>query len=428
MKYLLIFFMLLGEVFAACHAMGPAATGSGTGTDWSNIQAVPTSWTLTRGDTYYLRDGTYAPVTFVNVSGTTTSTILKATASDFGSGCSPSIGGGWNVGTMGSGVATFTGGANIWTIQSHHLFFDGITGAGKTGHGIRLNGSSTTDGAAAILVSANGNNITYRHIEANNGPALSSNGSRVYHSGSVTSSNDTFQYVYFHGGRMWIGMVAGGTSNQLVEHSYFANAGSGDPALHSAGMGLADVTTMVIRYNVFENMLGGSNTTYIEPQFNPSGIDLYGNVFWGTSSNESTGQGIFAITSTDTCTNCKIYNNTIVGLHTFSGIWCGNTGGQSITVDNNVWNDNPASPDIVGQSGAVCTDGGHNTLTNSGTSFVNEAGGNFHLASNTAAWGTLASPYNVDPDGVTRTSSRGAYQFGSPIPPAPPSNVTATVN
>lgn len=412
--------------------MGPTATGNGSGSDWNNIQAVPPSWSLTRGDTYYLSDGTYGAVTFANVTGSTISAVIKATASDFGSSCSPSIAVGWNLSTMGSGVAHFIASGTVWSVASHDLVFDGMRGTGKSTHGIWLDSNSTSDGVAAILISANGQNITYRHIEANNAPALNSNGSRVYHSGSITSSNDTFQYNYFHGGRMWIGMVAGGTSNHLIEHNYFANAGSGDPSLHSAGFGLADVTNVTIRYNVMENMLGGSNTTYIEPQFTSTGVDVYGNVFWATSPNESTGQGIYAVTSTDHSTNSHIYNNTIVGLHTFSGIWCGNTSGQQIFVDNNLWQSNAASPSITGQSGATCTVGANNSM-DGGASFVNQSGGDFHLTAHTADATNLPSPYTLDPDGVTRGGAsgawdRGAYEFAmSSSKLGAPTNLTAQV-
>jgi hypothetical protein len=295
--------------------------------------------------------------------------------------------------------------------------FDGVFGTGKASHGIWVDSAATADGDGAIQVETNGSNLIFRHIEANNAPALNSNGSRVFDTKSaLSSSNVTLQFMYLHGGRAWVSLNSfSAPANMLIENSYFANSGSGDPALHSAGFTLANANNVTLRYSVIENMLGGSNTTYIEPQFNANQVYVYGNVFWGTSSNESTGQGIFAVTSTDHCTNCFIYNNTIVGLHTFSGIWCGNTSGQSITVDNNVWQGNPATPNLVGQGGAVCTDGGHNVMNTGGVSFVNQALGDFHLAAPTSAGGTLSSLFTLDPDGKTRgadgTWDRGAYEF-----------------
>jgi hypothetical protein len=36
-----------------------------------------------------------------------------------------------------------------------------------------------------------------------------------------------------------------------------------------------------------------------------------------------------------------------------------------------------------------------------------------HITADTAAWFSLGSPFNLDPDNVTRTSSIGAFQFVS---------------
>jgi hypothetical protein len=302
-----------------------------------------------------------------------------------------------------------------------------MTGSGKGAHGIHLQSSSTTDGVGAITVGANGAFLTFRHVEAENAPALNSNGSRVYTSVSLTSNNNTFQYVYFHGGRVWIGFST--ADSTLVEYSYFANAGSGDPSLHSAGFTLANVTNFTLRYSVIENMLGGSNTTYIEPQFSANGVYIYGNAFWATSSNESTGQGVLAITSTDTAVNVKFYNNTIVGLHTYSGLWCGNVSGSTVWIDNNVWQDNAVAPSFQACSNV----GTHNVLNTGGVSFVSEANGNFHLNNDTTAGAALAAPFNVDPDGTTRgadgTWDLGAYQKGSSTAAVqPPTGLTAVVH
>lgn len=57
---------------------------SGSGADWSDaLDDLPAS--LTRGNTYYIADGTYAGYTFDDdASGTTTITIKKCSASDHG--------------------------------------------------------------------------------------------------------------------------------------------------------------------------------------------------------------------------------------------------------------------------------------------------------------------------------------------------------
>jgi hypothetical protein len=409
------------ETWAANHYVRQGASGAGSGSDWTNgYTSLPS--TLVRGDTYYIADGSYGSYIFNTPdSGTTLIVIKKAIAVDHGTDT------GWNASTMGSGTATFTATGTVWNIQQDYLTIDGQTGTANGAHGFRFNSSSTTDGSGAIVVSAKGANVTYRHIEANNAPALNSNGSRVFDSVSTTSNNNTFQYVYFHGGRVWLSFTAGGTSNQLVEYSYFADAGSGDPSLHSAGFTLADMTNFTLRYSVLENMLGGSNTTYIEPQFTSNIINIYGNIIKATASNELTGQGILAITSTDVATDVRIYNNVVYGLHNFSGVWCGNVAGSVVHIYNNVW-ENTVDPSFQ-----MCSDVGINVLNTGVVNFMDAPAGNFHLSAPTTSGVSLASPYNIDPDGNTRGAGgvwdQGAYQYvtNSANLPAPPQNLRITV-
>ncbi|MGZ3806242.1 MAG: hypothetical protein ACXWMH_07445 [Syntrophales bacterium] len=410
---------------ATDHYIRAGATGTANGSDWTNAWTnIPA--TLIRGDTYYIASGAYASHTFQALDGTSYVYLKKATMTSHGTAT------GWND-IYASGPAVFSG-LTVWTINMSYLDVDGVVGSGSNSsdYGIRLNSSATSQGDGAIVIPNNGSGSTsshtrFRHLALNNATWGNSNGSGVYYNtGSINTTDNNFEYSYFEGGRAWIWFAAGGGSNTTVDHSYFKNAGSDDPTLHSAGLIMADFTQFTVRYSVFENMMGGSNTTYIEPQFSSSSIDVYGNIFKGTSPNESTGQGIFAITSTDTCTNCHIYNNTIVGLHTFPGIWCGHHSGQEIYVDNNLWQDNYASVSIVGDGGATCIVGPNNLL-NGGASFINQVAGNFELTTHTAAGTSLFSPYNMDPVGVNRGTSGtwdiGAFAYGSALALAAPSNL-----
>src|SRR3989344_9456483 len=67
---------------AANRYVRQGATGLPNGTDWTNAYtSLPA--TLTRGDTYYIADGTYGGYTFDDpTSGSTIITIKKATISD----------------------------------------------------------------------------------------------------------------------------------------------------------------------------------------------------------------------------------------------------------------------------------------------------------------------------------------------------------
>jgi hypothetical protein len=88
---LVVTLSLLGSTAsAATHYVRPGATGANSGADWSNAwTAMPSS--LTRGDTYYLADGSYGYRTFSdNASGSAYIYIKKATVADHGTAT------GWN--------------------------------------------------------------------------------------------------------------------------------------------------------------------------------------------------------------------------------------------------------------------------------------------------------------------------------------------
>jgi hypothetical protein len=132
---LLLFVMLLPLVpsaEAANNYVRAGATGAGTGADWANAySSLPD--TLTRGDTYYIADGTYNGYWFDDpASGTTVITIKKATVMDHGTAT------GWSD-AFGDGVATFTGSL---TFSTPYFTVDGQVGGGpagwKTGHGFRV--------------------------------------------------------------------------------------------------------------------------------------------------------------------------------------------------------------------------------------------------------------------------------------------------
>src|SRR5207249_4393292 len=74
--------LLLGfKTLGATYCVGPSATGNGSGTDWINQKAW--SDTPARGDTWYLRGGTYSSKSFsVAESGTTLITVKKASPTD----------------------------------------------------------------------------------------------------------------------------------------------------------------------------------------------------------------------------------------------------------------------------------------------------------------------------------------------------------
>src|SRR3989304_6190299 len=130
--YLLIYFVLSTSAYAASHYIRAGASGANNGSDWTNAWTVLPS-TLTRGDTYYIADGSYGGYVFDDAdSGSTWIYIKKATASVHGTET------GWDS-SYGDGQAVFT--AQI-EFKTNYLEIDGVTGGGpgswETGHGIKV--------------------------------------------------------------------------------------------------------------------------------------------------------------------------------------------------------------------------------------------------------------------------------------------------
>src|SRR5580765_2943558 len=115
-RLILISFLLIpGTSFAANHYVRAGATGSGTGNDWTNAYTnLPSS--LTRGDTYYLADGSYGSHTFNDAnSGSSVISIVKATPAAHG------VATGWSD-AFGAGQAVFS----HWNIYTDFYTFDGV--------------------------------------------------------------------------------------------------------------------------------------------------------------------------------------------------------------------------------------------------------------------------------------------------------------
>lgn len=123
------------QSFAACHAVGPKATGTGSGADWNDSETMPSSFT--RGDIYYLMDGTYSSLTVSTaVSGSTLITFKKAQSYDYGrssDGCSNDISAGWNASTMGAAQAKFP---SLTLNNTSYLVFNGNGTATAAGCGV----------------------------------------------------------------------------------------------------------------------------------------------------------------------------------------------------------------------------------------------------------------------------------------------------
>ena len=145
---------------AANHYVRAGASGSANGADWTNAYTTLPS-TLTRGDTYYVADGTYPGRTFnTATSGTSLITIKKATIADHG------ISTGWTD-AYGDGQASFT---SQLVFTTGYWLVDGQVGGGPattkagwtTGYGFK---ATETSSNPVLFVKGGAGNVSFRHIE-----------------------------------------------------------------------------------------------------------------------------------------------------------------------------------------------------------------------------------------------------------------------
>lgn len=376
-----------------------------------------------RGDTIYLADGTYAAVVLnTAASGSTRITIKKCSASDHGTETG-------YLSTYCDGQAVISGDIQIytdnWTITGSYRN-ESDWGDGNA-YGIRTTTVSSDDGQQSPNVCAD--NVILSYLNLGGAEGASFTGSEpdyaIYNqgrNGPNTCFTWTIDHNYLHNIAHFTMIQFNGTDGTTVEYTLFKN-GWGKEALR--GQSLAK--NLIIRWNQFHDACGNtgapgegcsSEIAIWDGGANAfDGNQIYGNIFFRTRDENTQGtisvggDGAFMVGSP--ANNTLVYNNTIAGIDSNAGggdiIINGGTGN---TCRNNLWYDVVGTPTCRAEGGSV-------TSSNNGEvgsdPFVSYATGNLHLTGATAAGFTLASPYNVDMDGVTRAVDgvwdRGAYEY-----------------
>ncbi len=403
-----------------CKYIRAGATGTATGNDWTNAytgfgtatgQLNPSS--LARGTTYYVADGTYSSLRWMRLaipdSNNTLISIKKATDNEHGTAT------GWVGGVGGYG----DGQAIIPDIEfgSGHWVLDGGVGSGS---------SRSTYGFATALVSG----VQESHLSIDYGNTITLNDFTIAHvavqcagenttysqvglwKDNQTTANDVkFRNNLVDNCRNNI-QVKG--QNWLIENNYFARQWSGSAASNLHGeaidsIGYADLITF--RNNIVAQCRG---TTCIG-NGSTSNWDIYGNIFM----DADTGNGIVGAASAAAVTNAKIYNNTIINSPA-TILYQNNPGGSGSgnAVKNNLFIN---SNTTIATNGGGAIDSTTPVVATAG-SFVNFAGGNYHLSLSLPGVALTSTSYNnttrdnsKDPDGVIRGSvggwDVGAYEF-----------------
>lgn len=289
------------------------------------------------------------------------------------------------------------------------------------------------------------------------------------------STNNQLLYSYVHDTSNGPAYFSG-TSGTTVDHNWFLRDWTTMNCHSEVGFspsGSTGTNNATVSNNYFENLQGTAHLA--TPSAGSGGINgfyIYGNVFFCNTAEATMGTGKIP--------NCPggdgyifLFNATISNLYIYNNDFDAPFASEKQTVDvgdgvqttiSNAYVQNNIFSNSSGQSssqvglvgcpgstgGAICNNFTYGYLSymnaplsandSSGTSqqsssnpYVsagsNTAGANdYSLTANSMQWVQLGSPYNVDPSGNTRVSSRGAFQFGANQPPSPPTGLVASVN
>jgi hypothetical protein len=454
MKNLLFFPFLLTMLFlgvvsaeAANQYVRAGASGSANGNDWTNAYTTLPA-TLTRGDTYYIADGTYPGRVFnTATNGTTLITVKKATVADHG------INTGWDD-TYGDGQAVFNGQINF---LSNYWVFDGQVGGGPgswtTGHGFKI--VTTTINPGVFLGNNSWNaigNITVSHFEVQ-GNFNSSGGGATAQDGVTIHAGigvNTFRYFYLHDlGRC--PFLVDGADNFIAEYGYTGTY-TATGAQHSEVLSTHDIHGLLtFRYNIVAHVDNESTGGLLIDTAAGGSAAIYGNVFVRPAGDTWAGSngivGGWTGGGGEQLRQVTVVNNSFVNINNPGS---GAFGSQELFMTNiNVSSNNVVQNNLLynvavpggGGSGPWQTKShnhfiststiGTNATTGSGNPFVDITGLDFRLTAATPAGITLGSPYNIDMYGRARGSDgvwdRGAIEFvgsGADItPPVAPINL-----
>ena len=457
--FLLCLFVITRVASAADHYVRQGATGANNGSDWTNAwTSIPA--TLTRGDTYYIADGSYGRYTF-NAPQSATSVIMirKATTASHGTDT------GWDS-TYGDGQAIFTG----WSFTTGYWNVDGVTGSGTSGYGIVVHPPTV---AHVITIDGSMSNIHFSNIEANVWPdgtdwnSIPDSGgsfSQIVKATTGTTIAITFNNVYFHHVFGCMFQVTNAV-DWIVENSRLYKNKS-TPAWHAATICDQGSNHYIFRNNFIKDNAGSAIWDLIQAGGNNDNSHIYNNVVWHSGESDWNEAGLAAIvgvwndsSNSRSATNWRIYNNTFVNLKGVPALIF--TAGSGNIVQNNLWYCNRTDTSYTnyvyinnaagdynaymacaltgaqaGSLGAHDYTGGVTWGTNcpytvlGTTPFVNWQNGDFHLTSTAPVInkGTaLGSLYNMDISGIIRpqgpATDIGAYEYSIVLFPMPPTNI-----
>lgn len=447
--------------FAANHYVRAGASGSANGSDWTNactdFSGSCAVSSLVRGDTYYVGTGTYASVEFTTAeSGSLVITVKGATAADHGTST------GWNAAygvdvTQAEFQFNSTAHESV-TIQTSYFTFDGNTGSGSTvtSYGFKLQQpascSTSQDNyfyVGKLNTTQTTTDVTVKHVAA---PSCGASFDVtqlpfVFGSAQAYVTNSIFAYLYASGGNKAFQIT--NVANSTLEHSWtqdqWSSASHHGETIsinncHNSDVGGCSTACTqgscainnTIRHNVFKNCRGTACIAALDPGYASSmpGTKIYGNVFVDSTA----GNGVIATGSSGAhyMQDVLIYNNTFIDIASNYIVWQCGSSTPCASTSGNVFQNNILynSTSVVNEdTGGAITKSYNSYLSATDTPsaesngqiatldpFVSYATGDYRLTNDTSvnAGVTLSSPYDTDPNGITRGASnwnRGAFEY-----------------
>jgi len=398
-----IFYIILVVLFhsilmAADHYVLDGGSGDcSTENNWATAcDDLPAA--LTRGDTYYIGDGTYSSYIFDdNVDGATYITIKKCNTGD--GTCENATG--YSSGDH-DGQATF----GYFEFDTSYYYIDGND---TSGYGFALTSAQSN----RMLDTEDSNYITVKSLTANAGGVGLRRPFFTYHSSYLTFEN--LEGWNSDNDPLFLEDVDNSSFNKIYIHT---RNGAGIDT-HGDAIEIHSCSNITISNSRFDwdgqHIFWGGDTAGANGRF-----DIYGNRHWG---GETSGQALCR-NSSGTGGPIYVYNNSICCMNT-AIIEGGMTFGA---VENNVFIAEDAktvnvpnmgynyySTDITGYTDANAQTGAN--------PFTDSSNGDFTLTGATEAgndlsgWNELYGSINTDPDGTTRGGDgvwdRGAYEYGA---------------
>ena len=310
--------------------------GTGDGSSWTHALAdLPKS--LTRGAMYYVAAGDYDEtvpdgdtpyddhVFDDPEQGDQFIAVVKATADAHGTDD------GWDS-SFGQGSANF---GPIGMVTGHYLF-DGVTGAGGTGYGIRIavKPQICTNSAANSFYfnwNAQSHYVALHHLDISfcggvgdpvNPPQDAIFG---YMTDSYDVGNITIRNCWVHDTRRVLAFFIG-WNDVLLEQSLFERSGQ---AQESCSLAMRDAANVVVRNNVFKDAINVDIALETVQH-----VFIYGNVFVTTLEGWDIWNSIWSEEPLD---DVQIYNNTFYGLTGLSTGLRFTDASTHVVLRNNLW-------------------------------------------------------------------------------------------